>query len=239
MAAVDGYHCIAETLISAGHQCTQEGFAFAGEVQVYGTVDSLRCGPAQSSFSRYQYPSSLPQPVQDRMSEISRRIVRHVGYDTAPFNIEYFWEPRGDQIWLLEINTRISKSHAPLFHMVDGLYHHQIMVDLGLGQRPRWRHGQGDCPIAAKFMVRHYADARVTRVPTPAEVAAVEAAVPWAQIQVAVREGMRLSELPDQDSYSFEVATVFIGAHGQAELEAKFHACMHGLPLRFEPVVAG
>jgi hypothetical protein len=43
---------------------------------------------------------------------------------------------------------------------------------------------------------------------------------------------MRLSELRDQDSYSFEVATIFVGANSQAELEAKFHACMDRLPLR-------
>jgi hypothetical protein len=45
---------------------------------------------------------------------------------------------------------------------------------------------------------------------------------------------MRLSELRDQDSYSFEVATIFVGADSQAELEAKFHACMDRLPLRLE-----
>jgi len=90
--------------------------------------------------------------------------------------------------------------------------------------------------MAAKFMVRHHADARVIRAPNRAEIAAVEAAVPHTQIQVAVQEGMQLSELRDQDSYSYEVATLFIGANHQAELEAKFHACMDRLPLRFAPI---
>lgn len=234
IAAVDSYHCIAESIISAGSQCTQEGYAFGGEVEVYGTIDSLRCGPIRSSFSRYQYPSTLPEAVRDRMTEITRRVIQHIGYDTAPFNIEYFWDATQDRIWLLEINTRISKSHAPLFRMVDGVYHHQVMVELGLGRRPRFVQGRGECALAAKFMVRAYTDARVNRVPTAAEIALVEKEVPCTQIQFAVREGMRLSELRDQDSYSFEVATVFVGANSQAELEAKFHACMDRLPLRFE-----
>jgi hypothetical protein len=115
IAAVDGYHCIAESIISAGSQCTQEGYAFGGSVAVYGTIDSLRCGPTRSSFSRYQYPSTLPQAIQDRMTEITRRVIQRIGYDTAPFNIEYFWDATQDRIWLLEINARISKSHVPLF----------------------------------------------------------------------------------------------------------------------------
>lgn len=239
IAATDGYHCIAESIISAGSQCTQEGYAFGGGVEVYGTVDSQRCGPTWSSFTRYQYPSSLPAAVRERMADIARRVIRHIGYDTAPFNIEYFWDAARDQIWLLEINTRISKSHAPLFRMVDGVSHLQVMVELGLGQRPVFVQRGGECSLAAKFMVREYADARVVRAPTAEEIAAVEEAIPYTQIQVSVREGMRLSELPDQDSYSFEVATVFVGADSQAEIEAKFHACMDRLPLRLEPVTGG
>jgi hypothetical protein len=236
IARIDGYHCVAEAIISDGLQCTQEGYAFEGDVEVYGTVDSLRCGPARSSFSRYQYPSALPESVRSRMTEITRHVIRHIGYDLAPFNVEYFWDQRQDRIWLLEINPRISKSHAPLFRMVDGVYHHQVMVDLGLGRRPRFPKGRGDRALAAKFMLRHYADARVTRVPTRAEIAALEAAVPGAQVQVAVREGMRLSELRDQDSYSYEVATLFVGADGPTELEARFRACLERLPLRFQPL---
>jgi hypothetical protein len=236
IAPIDGYHCIAEAIVSAGCQCTLEGYVFEGDVKIYGVVDSLRLGPNPSSFTRYQYPSSLPQSVQSRMKEVTRRVMRHIGYDTAPFNIEFFWDAARDRIWLLEINTRISKSHAPLFRMVDGVYHHQVMVDLGLGRRPRFTPGRGECAIAAKFMVRRYDDARVTRVPTPEEIAATEAAIPDTGIQVAVREGMRLSDLRDQDSYSYEVASLFIGAGSRAELEGKFHACTDRLPLRFEPL---
>jgi hypothetical protein len=236
IAAADGTHCIAEAIISAGSQCTQEGYAYRGEVKVYGTVDSLRFGPMLSSFSRYQYPSGLPQAVRERMTDITRRVIRHLGYDCAPFNIEYFWDAVQDRIWLLEINTRISKSHAPLFHMVDGAHHHQVMVELGLGRRPQFVQGRGAYGLAAKFMVRAYADALVVQVPTAAQIAALEAEVPGTRIRVAVREGMQLCDLRDQDSYSFEMAAIFVGANSQGELEAKFHKCMEQLPLRLQTV---
>lgn len=236
IAAVDGFHCIAESMISAGLQCTQEGFACDGDVSVYGTVDSTLSGPAGSCFSRYSYPSALPDPVLDRMKEISRRVIQHIGYDQGPFNIEYYWDPTTDLIRLLEINPRISKSHSSLFYLVDGVYHHRVNIDLGLGRKPRFPKGRGICPLAAKFMVRRYADARVVRAPNDAEIEAVEAAIPFTRVQIPVREGMRLSELRDQDSYSFEVATVFIGGRTEADITGKFRTCLDRLPLRFESI---
>jgi biotin carboxylase len=168
------------------------------------------------------------------MAEICHRIIQHIGYDTAPFNIEFFWDAAENRIWLLEINTRISKSHAPLFQMVDGIYHHQVMIDLGLGRCPQFSPGGGQHALAAKFMVRAFADARVTRVPTAAEISSVEQQVPGTRILVEVREGMLLSQMRDQDSYSYELATIFVGADDHAELESRFHACMARLPLYYE-----
>ncbi|MCH8506923.1 MAG: D-alanine--D-alanine ligase [Ectothiorhodospiraceae bacterium] len=237
VATVDGNHCIAEGLISAGHQCTLEGHVYQGRVTVYGVVDSLREGPAQSSFSRYQYPSRLPSPVQARMSEIADRVMRHIGYDCAPFNMELYWEADSDRIWLLEINTRISKSHAPLFRMVDGCYHHQVMVNLGLGREPAMPSREGRYACAAKFMMRRYEDATVQRVPTPQEIQTIEADMPGVIIELEVDQDMQLSSLRNQDSYTYEVATVFIGARDNAELEAKYERVLRSLPLEFrEPV---
>ena len=235
VAGVDGNHCIAEALISEGRQCTLEGYAWQGAVRIYGAIDSLCEGAAGSSFSRYQYPSILPQTVQARMEEIADRVIRQVGYDCAPFNVEFYWDEATDRIWLLEINTRISKSHAPLFRMVDGCYHHQVMIDLGLGRAPTMPHRQGAFRCAAKFMVRRYQDARVVRMPTPADIAAVEAEFPGVVVQIEVEEGMLLSQLCYQDSYSYEVATLFIGAADNTELERIYTRVMERLPMEFEP----
>lgn len=135
--------------------------------------------------------------------------------------MEMYWDEDADQIWLLEINPRISKSHAPLFYMVDGCYHHKVMIDLALGREPNMPQGEGEYAIAAKFMFRCHEDARVTRVPTQAELGAIEAKVPGVSMQIHVDEGMWLSELRNQDSYTYEVATVFVGADSHSELEQK------------------
>jgi Biotin carboxylase len=117
IAPIGGYHCIAEGIISAGQQCTLEGYAYQGEVVVYGVVDSVRGGRHRSSFQRYQYPSALPRRVQSRMIDAARRVIRHAGYTDAPFNMEFFWHRSRDTLSLLEVNARCSKSHSPLFHL--------------------------------------------------------------------------------------------------------------------------
>ena len=236
ISAVDGNHCIVESLISAGRQCTLEGYAFRGDVRVYGVVDSQREGTAGSSFSSYEYPSTLPESVQQRMVEIAIRVIRQIGYDDAPFNIEFYWEEPTDHIWLLEINCRISKSHAPLFHLVDGCYHHQVMIDLGLGRRPTMPFREGRFDFAAKFMLRKFEDALVIRTPSRREIETVEAEIPGVLIETLVREGTRLSRLPDQDSYSYEVAVIFVGGENHADVRAKYEQALNRLPLRFAPI---
>jgi len=235
IADTGGRFCIAEQIISAEHQCTLEGYVYESDVVVYGIVDSIREGAAQSSFARYQYPSQLPMNVQQRMIDITRRVLRHIEYDHAPFNIEFYYDPAADRISLLEINTRISKSHCPMFQMVTGASHQEVMVDVALGRQPDYPRDDGPFDCAAKFMVRKYEDAMVRRVPTEAEVQAVQEAIPGTLIQIEVTEGIRLSELRNQDSYSYEIAAIFIGGRDEADLLNKYDQCLERLNFCFGP----
>jgi hypothetical protein len=225
LVGIGGSHCIAEGLISQGRQCTLEGYALDGEIVVYGAVDSVREGETGSSFSRYQYPSTLPSDVIDRMSDVTRRFLHHVGFDDSPFNIEFYWDESSDRIWLLEVNARHSKSHGPLFRLVDGEYHHQVMLDVALGERPCTPRRRGPFPTAAKFMWRVGHDAVVRRVPDRTEIDALREEVPGIEIQLPIREGMRLSALPYEDSYSYEIAVVHLGGSDTADLLTTYARC--------------
>lgn len=232
IAGITGRHCIAEEIISAGHQCTLEGYAHQGEIVVYGVVDSIRSGKHRSCFARYQYPSRLPRRVQDRMINATRRFLHHLGYDGAPFNAEFYWNPQTDTIRMLEINTRISKSHCPLFMMVDGESHQKVAIDLGLGRRPVFPHRQGWHRVAAKFMLRTFEDKIVERVPRPEDIERLQRRFPDALVRLMTDEGTRLSHLSYQDSYSFEIAEIFLGADSQRELLRKYRAALDLLPFR-------
>jgi biotin carboxylase len=235
IAAIDGNHCIAEGIISAGKQCTLEGYVYHGEVTVYGIVDSIREGKHRSCFARYQYPSRLPRRVQARMVTAIQKVLQHFAYDNSPFNAEFYWSPKDDSIFLLEINSRISKSHCPLFKLVDGEYHHAVNIDVALGRRPDFPPRRGKHHIAAKFMLRRYDDGRLLQVPSPAQLEQVRQRFPDTTIQLHVQPGMRLSDLPDQDSYSYEIAVMFMGAANQQQLLANYRSALQMLPFDIQP----
>jgi hypothetical protein len=234
ITAIDGFHCIAEGIISAGKQCTLEGYVHRGAVHVYGIVDSIREGKHHSCFARYEYPSSLPEHITSRMIEVIEKVLTHMGYDDSPFNAEFYWDKKNDNIWLLEINARISKSHCPLFKLVDGEYHHAVMIDVALGNKPHFPHRQGPHKVAAKFMLRHYRDGVVTKVPSSQDMKQVQQRFPDCDIQVHIHSGMRLGDLKDQDSYSYEIAVLFMGADNRQELLENYHTALEMLPFEID-----
>lgn len=236
---INGHCCIAEGIISVGRQCTLEGYVHDGATTVYGVVDSVRSGRHQSSFSRYQYPSTIPMAAQQRMVQAAGKVLTRFGYDCAPFNMEFYWDPKTDRIRLLEVNARISKSHCPLFRLVDGTSHHQVMVDLALGKKPDFPYRQGGFSVAGKFMVRVFTDGTVTRLPGAEHIRQVQALFPEARINPLTTVGTRLRHLRFQDSYSFELGDIFLGAQSQRELLEKYQRCMKLLPFEVEPLGEG
>ena len=234
--AIEGHYCMAERVIG-GRQCTVEGYVHDGEVVPYGTVDSIRY-PQVLSFFYYLYPSTLPRRIQDQMNEITRKVMAHIGYDNAGFNIEYYWDEVQNKIWLLEINTRIAQSHCDLFEMVDGVSHQQVTVDLGLGRKPDMPQGEGPQTVAAEFFYRvFFNDATIARAPSRAEIEVAAEQVPGTRIASYVKRGMKLSDLPEQDAYSYAVASVWMGAGKQSKLLWNYEQVMKRLNYEFTDIV--
>ncbi|MBS3771237.1 MAG: ATP-grasp domain-containing protein [Bacteroidales bacterium] len=224
--------CIAESPIS-GHQCTVEGYVFDGEVVVYGIIDSVR-EEDRSSFARYEYPSSLPQEIQFRMADLARRVITQIGLNNSPFNIEFFYNHTVNQIFLLEINPRISQAHTDIFEKVHGISHHSIMLNIALGSRPKALEYKGKHRIASNFMLRIYESGRVKKIPSQEEVDKLNEKYPELTLKLHVTEGMHLSDLKGQDSYSYELGNMFLGARNQEELIQKYDDCMANLTFDVE-----
>jgi hypothetical protein len=235
VSEVEGHFCLAESIIG-GRQCTLEGYSFQGEVQPIGIVDSIRYENG-ISFFRYEYPSTLPDLIQNQMLEITRKIIPHAGFDNSAFNIEFYWNREQDKVWLLEINTRVSQSHSDIFEKVDGQSNQQVTVQVACGERPDFPHRQGQFPCAAKFFWRIFSgDAEVTRVPTREEIAAVQQRFPGTIIRPQIETGMKLSDLLEQDSYSYAICHLFIGGEHQKDLLDKYVHCQEMLPFELKPV---
>ena len=164
------------------------------------------------------------------MIETTQKKFNLLYHDNSPLNVYFYCHDRRDSIHLLEINTRISNSHCPLFMMVDGEYHHDVMIDVALGLPPHFPCRQGRFATAAKFMVRRYRDGTVLSIPGPEDVKRVRERIDGDEVQISVIAGMRLSELRDQDRYRYEIAHLFLGADSPQELLANYTEALTILP---------
>ncbi len=224
--------CIAEAMIS-GHQCTLEGYVCNGNVVSYGVVDSLR-EDNHSSFSRYEYPSVLPQEIQFRMADVTRRAINQIGLDNSAFNVEFFYNQTADEVYLLEINPRISQAHTDIFEKVHGVSHHTIMLNLALGRKPKTLYYKGVFNKAAHFMLRTYESGRIKKVPGTREINILKKFIPGLEVKIPVTDGVHTSEMQGQDSYSYELANIFIGGRDQAELVEKYNKVLEGLTFEID-----
>ncbi|GAB2639342.1 ATP-binding protein [Nocardia goodfellowii] len=227
--------CLAEQIVT-GTQAAPEGSMFRGEYHVHGVFD-MRKDANGHSFSHLDYPArTVPESVQQQMIDVTERYLRHAGYDNGCFNSEFMWDEETGKLWLIEVNTRISQSHSDLFAKVDGVSNHAVAIDVALGRRPEMPRRKGEFAVAAQCMVPRYEDGVVTRVPGPEQIDALRRRFPGTVVQLDVAPGDRLSELADQDSYRYKLATLYIGAADHDALEQRYQDCLEALTFEFEEV---
>lgn len=229
---IDGYHCIAEDSLP-GVQATVEGYVQNGSIGYIGAFDSKRHRHHETFFS-YEYPANLDQKMIDRMEETSTKVLENFGYDNSSFNIEYFYDKDTDDYSLLEINPRISQSHSDPFHKVDGAPNHKPMIEVALGKKPEFPHRKGNFNVAAKFYYRVFEDGVITEVPGDDDLESIRKEMPDMEIKIWVDEGDRLSELHDQDSYSYKLASVYLGAENKKKLYEKRDRCFDLLNFKID-----
>ncbi len=220
---------------ATGKQCTIEGYTYDDTVHLTGIVDSLHYDNS-SSFLRYKYPSVLPLEIQERIRSVSTTVIAGLGLTHSTFNIEYFWDESSGQLTLLEVNTRHSQSHAPLFRYVDGLTNHAQMIDLALGRKPRQPVDQGYFATASKWMYRRFSDGIVRRVPTAEEIAELEQRFPGTIIELEVTEEQQLSDSFSQDSYSYMLANIYTTGQTDEDAVDIYHACLEALKFEIADV---
>jgi len=234
IAAVGGSGAIAEAPMD-GEQCTLEGYVHEGEVQVYGIFDIHRAQD-RSTFTHYTYPSRMSEAARQRMCRIATDLVTEVGYDNAAFNIEFFVDEDEDRTWILEVNPRISQEHSYLMDWVDDATNLQVMAQTALDEEPTLQPRDGPCRMAAKFFLRRTEDAVVTAVPDEDRIAAIEQRHGFCVVEVLVDRGDRLSQLEDQEPYSYLLAYVYLGGDGEQQLHRRYRQVVDELGLRFGAV---
>jgi hypothetical protein len=109
------------------------------------------------------------------------------------------------------------------------------MVDLALGHRPAVPQHDGPHDAAAKFFLRAYGDAVVDRVPSGDEVARIQEQFAPCRVELLVDTGDRLSEQPDQETYSYELAYVHLAGPSHDDVQARYEQVVDDLGIELRP----
>jgi biotin carboxylase len=230
---LQSHYLIAEEVLR-GEQCTIEGFVHNGEVGILGVTDSIMF-PGTISFKRFEYPSHLPQSVQDRMEAIAATLMKRTGFDNGFFNIEFMYDPKTDRLAIIEVNPRAASQFADLYEKVDGVNSYQYLVQLAVGKKPVPMRRKGIHTIAGSCVLRTFENKRVRKAPGSKELERLYTEFPDARVQIFHKKGDLLSDAL-QDGKSYRYGLVHLGAGDSQELQEKFEYCQKLLDFQFEAI---
>src|SRR3990167_1057637 len=208
---------LAEELIE-GHQVTIEGFVFRGRVYFLGIVDS-NFYQDTICFESFIYPTTLPENVQNRIKDISKKFIKFINFDNGFFNIEFIYNFDKDSLHLIEINPRISPQFADLYEKVDGTNSYKILLKIVLNEEPKVTQNEGQYSAAGSFVLRVFNDAIVKRIPLPNEIDRAKFFCPDMRLEIYAKSRCKLSDFP-QDGKSFRYAVYNIGAKSREKLRS-------------------
>jgi biotin carboxylase len=227
---VDARYLLAEDLL-CGMQTTVEGYVYNKQVIILGVVDSIMY-PGTICFQRFEYPSLLPQEVQQRMESIAQRFIEQLPFDNSLFNIEFMYNPCTNELHIIEVNPRISSQFADLFERVIGVNTYQILVDLSLGRNPQAKPVKGSFGVAASFVLRVFENYFVQAVPSQDDIKKAQELFPDLRVEIHARKGHFLSD-EKQDGKSFRYCLIQLGGEDRKDLIDRFSRCVKLLPFSF------
>ena len=228
--SLNAHHILGEEVMQ-GMQVTVDGFVHNGAVTIMGVVDSVMY-PGTNAFQRFEYPSSLPELVREKMGDIVTRIVKAFGLNQSLFNVEFFYNPETDDIKFIEMNPRMAYQFADLYEKVDGFNPYDILVDLTLGNTPQHRLRQGACNHAASFVLRAFPGSTLKSAPNAQHIAHIRQQYPDARIMVYLKKGSSLArEYKWLGSYRYAVFN--LGAKTSQDLHQHYHQVRSQLPFVF------
>ena len=238
--AIDVHHLVAEEVVE-GTQVTVEGFVEEGRVTLFGVVDSVMF-PGTSAFERFEYPSRLPEDVQQRMHALTEKLIAGFGFDHGMFNAEYFYQADTGAIKVIEINPRIAYQFADLYQKVDGFSSYECQIALAVGNNAGSNAGSSATAVvrkragrykhAASFVLRSFEHKPLKRVPSLARVAEVERRFEDSRIMLYVKQGASLArEFKWLGSYRY--CLINLGGHSHDDLHDRYHAARRELAFEF------
>jgi hypothetical protein len=218
-----------------GRQVTVEGFLLGRKATLLGVVDS-NFHPGTHSFSRFTYPSDLPDDVLQRLEEVAIRVAEGSGLDRTLFNVELSYELASGRIGVIELNPRMCGQFADLYEKVDGTNGYEVAFDLALGRTPALRRREGAFAAAASVTLRTLRPARLAEVPSAERIADVERRHPGTLVLNELAPGTNLTRFEEEDGASIRYGVVNLGGDSRADAYARSVALVAELGWRLDPL---
>lgn len=163
----------------SGQQYNLDGVVFDGEVRLLGVVDAVMY-PGTHAFMRFELPSTLAEPVQQRALGVAQRFLRAVGFTHGLFNMEFFHDAATDRLTVIEFNPRMAAQFSDLYLRVYGLDLHALALALAHGRAPESvPRAAPTAGVAASLVYRTLAPEQpIPAAPTAAQRQALRQAYP-------------------------------------------------------------
>ena len=116
-------------------QYNLDGWVCNGQTHALGVVDASMY-PGTQAFMRWEHPSRLAMPVQERALAVAQKFLEAVGYTHGFFNMEFFHDPATGRLSVIEFNPRLASQFADLYRRVQGRDAYAMSLALALGQDP-------------------------------------------------------------------------------------------------------
>jgi len=217
---VDANGLLAEEVMQ-GEQLNIDGYCIHGEVHFLGVIDEVMY-PETQAFMRFEYPSQLPDAIQNRAKEMTKKVLEGLNYQHGFFNIEFVYDQKVDQLKLIEINPRMASQLANLYERVDGCRPYGMLFSLAVGEVPESVHGEGRFRSAASFIFRRFRKPLKQRIPSKAELAHALAPYPDAKMMLYYKKGSSLDrEIKWLGSYRYAVLN--LGGLSRGDLFDRFN----------------
>ncbi len=161
-----------------GDQYCLDGYCCDGDVRLLGVVDAIMY-PGTDAFMRWDYPSRLPENLQQRAATIATRFLQAIGFDHGFFNMEFVIDEATGQPKVIEFNPRMAAQFSDLYMRVDGINPHEMTMALGHGIDPETLpRGEPSASCASSFVYRSFDPTAVVPMPTAAAQHAFKEAFP-------------------------------------------------------------
>ena len=219
---------IAEEILE-GVQVNIDGYVHNGNVTVLGIVDEVMY-PGTQAFMRFEYPSQLKRDVQQRMHDLTVRLLTGIDYSHGVFNVELMFDPASDAIRVVEINPRMASQITNLYRRVDGCDPYGMLLDLAVGDTPRMARSTGEFQTAASFIFRRFDGRAPGRVPSAEQIAAVHRRYPDARLMLYLKRGTGLArEMKWLGSHRYAVLN--LGGRDAEDLQRRYETIRSELAL--------